>query len=381
MGNILNGLEKVQRFAVLTANLQGISRNGLALVRRYISGIRFLEVSNDFNLDDLFGRNAEKLGMLNVIEIRYHHLPSAHHLTKSNFSALAGIREISLTHCGIRSIAADTFDTISDTLLNLYLYYNQMFTLPATVFNRLIDKRTSSAAFIKVFDNPYDCDCEFFQAIGQLMVSSFMMAHFYAVLPCMHTASMPHECRTHLQVMHTAKFNLTGLPDGQMVHAKFLLKIDVERRALTIRTLVSDRFRLWIQMGNDYVLEGDHMCPSADWRKTRIRCMIMDRRTARVTLDRFVREHKITSLCISYVTSSRKRFWPLQCVAIYWPDGKKYEWGLIVLKTIALCGFGFVFGLLLYGIRHGVSRWRKAQKKIQERFVYNKGPQWDLFLC
>lgn len=366
IGNILNGMDKLQRLSLITMQLKNFVRNGLAPIRRFVREIKLMDLSNDVNFDDLFGANAQKLGVLGLIAVQFHQLPTAHRLTKSNFSALAGIREISVKHCGIISIAEDTFDIISDTLYNVYLQNNQLVTLPATVFNRIIDSQKSGAAYIKILDNPYDCDCNFFQVIGQLMISSFSLAHYYSMMPCMHSA-IPIECASYLQVMHTSKFSLSLISDMRMIHAKFQLKIDFDQRELIIRTMVRDRFRLWIFTGNDYKMKGDQMCPSADWRKTQVRCIILDGRVERIPLHRFVHDLKIISLCVSYVASSRKRFWPLQCIGIFWPDGRKIEWVLIAGNTIVWCGLGFLLGTLICYITW---RMRHHQKKMPPRLVH-----------
>lgn len=221
--------------------IENMLGNSLQAVNRYLSNLYLTNLSNHLSFNDLFGINSRKFGALRTIYINYRKPWTRRVLASNSFSAVAAIEEISLMDCGITAIESGTFDKISFTLRRLILSDNSIVTLPPMVFNRIIDSKKISGIDIQVDRDLSHCSCEVLKTVSYLILLELEYPNNYNNEICNDTSA--DQCPD-VQTIHSRKFNEKLLYAKRLVFSQFVLKINVSRRELTVRTSVEDHFRL-----------------------------------------------------------------------------------------------------------------------------------------
>lgn len=288
--------------------------NSLSTVRRELIELSLYNISNDVKLDDLFGKNAGK--MANLFEIIITYVSDAilrkRMLAANNFSALTVIEDLRLNYCGITSIQSNAFDGIAYTLSRLQLQYNHILTFGPTIFNRMIDTKQRKIPFIAFHINPLICSCELTQLLSHLLLTSHLFADYYLDTWCSQPADLLIIC-PNLQIVHPYKWGVDRLNYGRVVFPKFMIKLNKAQDMLTIQTNVPDEFRLWVQ---HFDSSGKTNCISANWIEKSIKCIILTKNVKTVALDKLKNQSDIAIICVSYVSTSPKKFWPLNCIGV-----------------------------------------------------------------
>lgn len=321
--NSLNGLPALLELFV-TAGHISMAKNALKPVRQSVTRMGLMHLMNDISFNDLFGVNADRLDFLYEFSIKYATPVATHTLTKSNLTSLGAISSIDFSDCGIASLETGLFDRFAGTLRNIVLHGNKLTTLPPRIFNRLIDLIPDDAVAYKnlrvsLSANPFICNCDFYETFGHLILPTYMQAILYVFQTKCINLAMPLVC-PQLQYLNPYKFQPSLFPPEVLVYSKFILKIDVARQELIIRTAVADRFRVWLQVGNDFEFDdASTSCPNSVRLKAQVYCVYLQKNETKVSIARFAIQKTITMVCISYISSYYRRFWPLHCISVYWP--------------------------------------------------------------
>lgn len=352
-GDIFHGLLEMEYLYFEYFDIVRIPVNALSTTRRFLYAFRLLRAPANLNFDDLFGRRADRLSNLRLINVTFTLPVAPRILTQSNFSALASIRMLSLTDCGISTIEANTFAQIAYTLVHLDLSQNDLTTVPATVFNSIIDMDRGHDYLwspIALDGNSFDCDCAIYEIDGRLTLMSHVLKQNYTQIECAGRSMERRLLCPHLQTIQATSAWNTSL--SNIAHPKFIIKIDVKRRQLRIQAGVKDAYRLWIQMDNYLKLGrlGKQLkCVHAKSMLLDTQCMRFTGDVERLPVNRFLIEQNITRFCISYVAMNKKTFWPLNCVSIYWPemDNAFMRLDVAVLLSMILNAIGLIAMIVL----------------------------------
>lgn len=347
--DFLSGLKNLKDLQIDAPQVENVPANSLAAVRRYLHRLTLINVSNELNLDNLFGVNVEKLGILGWIRFQFATPPTPHHLTKTNFSSLAYVYSLNLARCGIRSVEAQTFDKLSVFLKVIVLSQNELTTLPVTLFNRIVDNARGIDYKTEFDNNPLVCSCDLYELIGQLSNGRYTIASYYEFNVACKKSPFLLIC-PNLQIITTKRF--LGLPPPEhMTHSKFILKMDMQRKEVLIYTTVTDSFRLWVNIENAY---GESECPLGSWLRVHVLCLNVNRSVGNVSVARFAVATNITRICIQYVSFNRKSFWALHCISVYWPeervDSTSWFWNannLVMLVILAISVWGLITGFII----------------------------------
>lgn len=320
-GDIFKGLLEMEYLYFEFVAIERIPVNALSTTRRFMYAFRLLHAPANLNFDELFGRKADRLSSLRNINVTFTPPVAARILAQSNFSALASIRLLSLTECGISAIDANTFQQIAYTLVHLDLSQNHLTTVSATVFNSIIDLDRGHDYLrspIALDGNSFDCDCAIYEIDSRLKLISHVFKQNYTEIECARQSMDRRLLCPHLQTIQATSVCIPNL--SNVAHPKFIIKIDVKRRKLRIQAGVRDTYRLWIQVDNYLKLGKQLKCVHAKSMLMGARCMRFTGNVDQLPIDRFLIERNITRFCISYVAVNKKTFWPLNCVSIYWPE-------------------------------------------------------------
>lgn len=201
----------------------------------------------------------------------------------------------------------------------LRLDYNAIVTVPPMLFHRLIDVRQNWQIHIQICGNLFECNCNVLQMRSSVMLKS--MSHPLLIGPCYLTCQNATQC-PHLQTINTTKF-FNRLRDECLAFQRFVLKIDMNHRELTVRTTAGDHFRLWLYVDNEYVpIDKPRSCPSPEWIRTRVQCIGLTKGVGNV---------------------------PLHCISVFWHK-KLGEFDQMVAATIQWTAifFGMITGLCGY---------------------------------
>lgn len=324
--NATIGLERLDFLRIEDIN-SGIKINNIFIPLRktitsFYYGCAFGET--DFhNLNDLFGK--VKLSKLEIIHFVYFQRSDNANgviLASNNFTGLAVVQEMHLVRCGIIGIMDGTFDFIGETLLNIDLTGNQLFTVTMDLFRVFLDEFSNMQYPVKcltLLGNPLICNHEFYKLRNVTVITFGYLSGNYGSIRCENIAigdNNEFNISNNLQTLHTKRWHLNHAEIEVYAYPKFQLKFDKKKITLIVKQLHKSRYRLLVQNYSKTDIESLRKCPNKWMISKSISCLLLKNMTEIIAIQNYMNNFDPIMFCIIYISFNRKT-WPLHCTTIH----------------------------------------------------------------
>lgn len=335
---MLNGLPKLLYLEFSPGPFTGGFDRLLEPLRLSLYTFIYAGFPDDLQFTDLLGN--EQLIELHAVALSAMNPNIPRTLMAANFTGLRAVARLRLSHCGIETIADDTFSQIGETLYYIDLTFNRFKTMSYYVFQPFFSRQSEHSLhhkILSIFSNSLKCDCEFLelQSIVYMNVEmKFRQENYYwhRLMNCdgQTSAELPLKCNT-VQTITAARMCLSPILGKTYSYIKF--KLRVERDVLHITSGAKASFQLWV-ISLDQPRRGKKSLNGLV-EKQSIYCLSLAKATKSVPIGMYLKKSSITSFCIMYL-SVDQHFWPFNCITVFQPSNDKQL--DVLLMFLIFCG-------------------------------------------
>lgn len=404
-GDTLESFEMIDSvyFHNVTIHKMGSNFFHSKMLSSHVQSIHLSYFPDNLIMDDLFENNIVFWKLIRLyIRCR---LRNFRVIAPSNFSKFPAIQQLDMSDCGIVIILDNSFDSMYGTLENLQLKSNKLVEVPYAIMQILdrIDKPRD--IMINLYMVPFVCSCDFYAlkttALFNLQIlakSSFLL---HSLMFCIDDfdknaittsvssiESIERQCGN-TQTMSDQKLCAKGLNLRNSTYARFVIKLDLRKENVIIRSFVPHQYRLWIYSFtrlDEYISQWgnlDHLCLKKEFVESAFKCLILKNETEVIAATWDGHRTSINIICVSYVMGGPKRFWPMHCISYFiLPDGEHDGMGLayfivlIIFSVIGGIGLGLVFVQPCYAVINSLSF---GNNNNSVRFVFKRLCAMELF--
>lgn len=353
----------------------------LAPVKNVLTSFHYEHQPANFQFEEIFGP-ISKLTFVTFVSS-----PNIRILAPSNFSIFYSIRILELENCGIEVILDHTFDYIGLTLNFFSIVNNKLKTLPATLFNHLIEMNTfasfeSMKRAILIYGNPFVCGCEMYE----IMSSAAALIPRKAVIrtwycdnkhPDAVSVDLIESNCSKLKVIHTRKLCLDQVEREFFVHRRFSIKFDKEMNGLRIKVTSDQSYRVYMRHYiPDEILYGNskRKCPRGEYIFSSVSCRRMNQ-TPILTIEDEWRQTDLTTFCLNYIARGKAvTAWPTHCITLRWNEHISGWAALSYLLMPPMCVYimssaicGIFFGPILLLSYRKYILWKNRESNGRKR--------------
>lgn len=325
---------------------------------------------DNYEIPDFFGKTpySYTLEVLHHVKIQ-EPTTSFYSISEGNFSIMPYLKTLELPNCGIQIIHDHAFDIIASTLETLNLAGNELKRIQPALLHNIIAGITSIFRGANLSDNPFACGCEFdlMVELGDWRTVRGNQSMFVSTPTCQHREMGLVERRCDYDVLHPPRLCL-NLTTFQRIYPKYSIKSEKATSLLQIKTLRTDRYRVWIHSNNQ--LESfntkwgykEKKCPKKGYLQAEVRCFVVSGSIELLLLE-FLQHSRSNMVCINYALHDRVAFWPLYCVTQSIAEvGNSSPFTVVLLLTSSIGGIALAFVVLF-----AYSKWQnKSLDELQK---------------